>query len=147
VKRALILVATRGGPTMLARIGIMTALNRHVIREFNPESQRHALGQTEVEARRLDFIANPGASGRPPRVAGFAGARRRSSPYDPYRSIHPPPLPSDLLEVMLGQFGSPNRLSGVHVCLLPYDTNRLSASLCRRLLSICVAFRICLTVG
>jgi hypothetical protein len=31
------LVATRGGPTMLARIGIMTALNRHVLREFNPD--------------------------------------------------------------------------------------------------------------
>jgi len=27
---ALIQVATRGGPTMLARIGVMTALNRHV---------------------------------------------------------------------------------------------------------------------
>jgi hypothetical protein len=31
---ALILVATIGGPTMFARIGIMRALNRHVVREF-----------------------------------------------------------------------------------------------------------------
>jgi hypothetical protein len=31
---ALILVATSGGPTMLARIGIMRALNRHVERVF-----------------------------------------------------------------------------------------------------------------
>jgi hypothetical protein len=30
----LILVATRGGPTMFARIGIMQALNRHVARQF-----------------------------------------------------------------------------------------------------------------
>jgi hypothetical protein len=34
---ALILVATLGGPTMFARIGIMRALNRHVERVFNPD--------------------------------------------------------------------------------------------------------------
>jgi hypothetical protein len=34
---ALILVATRGVPTMLARIGVMRALNRHVVRGFNPD--------------------------------------------------------------------------------------------------------------
>jgi hypothetical protein len=33
---ALILVATLGGPTMLARIGVMRALNRHVERVFDP---------------------------------------------------------------------------------------------------------------
>jgi hypothetical protein len=33
---ALILVATLGGPTMFARIGIMRALNRHVKRVFDP---------------------------------------------------------------------------------------------------------------
>ena len=32
---ALILVATKGGHTMLPRIGIMRALNRHVERVFN----------------------------------------------------------------------------------------------------------------
>jgi hypothetical protein len=32
---ALILVATRDGPTMFARIGIMRALNQHVERVFN----------------------------------------------------------------------------------------------------------------
>jgi hypothetical protein len=37
---ALILVATQGGPTMFARIGIMRALNRHVERVFNP-SRKH----------------------------------------------------------------------------------------------------------
>ncbi len=34
---ALILVATSGGPTMFARIGVMRALNRHVQRVFNPD--------------------------------------------------------------------------------------------------------------
>jgi hypothetical protein len=37
---ALILVATLGGPTMLARIGIMRALNRHVERVFSRTSRR-----------------------------------------------------------------------------------------------------------
>jgi hypothetical protein len=32
----LILVATLGGPTMLARVGIMRASNRHVARVFGP---------------------------------------------------------------------------------------------------------------
>jgi hypothetical protein len=34
---ALIPVATLGGPTMFARIGVMRALNRKVERVFNPE--------------------------------------------------------------------------------------------------------------
>jgi hypothetical protein len=32
----LILVAEKNGPTMMARIGMMRALNRHVERGFNP---------------------------------------------------------------------------------------------------------------
>jgi hypothetical protein len=35
--QALILVATRGGPTMLARIGVMRALHRNEMRVFNPD--------------------------------------------------------------------------------------------------------------
>jgi hypothetical protein len=46
---ALMLVATRGGPTMLARIGVMQALHRHIVREFQLRSQRHALGKAEAE--------------------------------------------------------------------------------------------------
>jgi hypothetical protein len=38
---ALMLVATSGGPTMFARIGIMRALNRHHVREFNPDRKDH----------------------------------------------------------------------------------------------------------
>jgi hypothetical protein len=42
---ALILVATSGGPTMLARIGVMRALNRHVERVFNPNRKDHHWGR------------------------------------------------------------------------------------------------------
>jgi hypothetical protein len=31
------MLVSGSGPTMMARIGIMKALNRHVEREFNPE--------------------------------------------------------------------------------------------------------------
>jgi hypothetical protein len=41
---ALILVATSGGPTMFARIGVMRVLNRHVERVFNPDRKGHHTG-------------------------------------------------------------------------------------------------------
>jgi hypothetical protein len=44
---ALILVATRGGPTMLARIGIMRALN-HVERVFNPSRKETHWGRRKL---------------------------------------------------------------------------------------------------
>jgi hypothetical protein len=43
---ALILVATSGGPTMLARIGVMRALNRHVERVFNPDRKDTPIGES-----------------------------------------------------------------------------------------------------
>ena len=40
--QALILVATKGGPTMLPRIGVMQALNRHDVRVFDaPRKTTH----------------------------------------------------------------------------------------------------------
>jgi len=45
---ALILVATPGGPTMFARIGIMRALNRHVERVFNPDRKDHHWGRHKL---------------------------------------------------------------------------------------------------
>jgi hypothetical protein len=45
---ALILVATSGGPTMFARIGIMRALNRGHVREFNPERKNHHWGHRKL---------------------------------------------------------------------------------------------------
>jgi hypothetical protein len=38
---ALILVAEHDGPTMFARIGVMRALNRHHVREFNTDRKPH----------------------------------------------------------------------------------------------------------
>jgi hypothetical protein len=45
---ALILVATSGGPTMFARIGIMRALNRKVAREFNPDRKDTHWGRRKL---------------------------------------------------------------------------------------------------
>jgi len=46
---ALILVAENGGHTMLARIGIMRALNRHVERVFDPERKSHHWGKRKLK--------------------------------------------------------------------------------------------------
>jgi hypothetical protein len=46
--QALLLVAERGGPTMLARIGIMQALNRHVERVFDPPRKDHHWGRRKL---------------------------------------------------------------------------------------------------
>ena len=45
---ALILVATKGGPTMLARIGIMQALNRHEVREFDSDRKPYHWGKRKL---------------------------------------------------------------------------------------------------
>jgi hypothetical protein len=46
---ALIPVATLGGPTMMARIGIMQALNRNVVREFNPDHRGTHWGHRKLK--------------------------------------------------------------------------------------------------
>jgi len=48
---ALILVADLGGPTMFARIGVMRALNRHHVREFDLSAP--SLGKTKAEEGRI----------------------------------------------------------------------------------------------
>jgi len=45
---ALILVATSGGPTMFARIGVMRGLNRGHVREFNPDRKDHHWGRRKL---------------------------------------------------------------------------------------------------
>ncbi|WP_308163707.1 hypothetical protein [Bradyrhizobium sp. SRL28] len=45
----LILVAETGGPTMLARIGVMRALNRHVERVFNPDRKETHWGKRKLK--------------------------------------------------------------------------------------------------
>jgi hypothetical protein len=46
---ALILVATLGGPTMFARIGVMKALNRNVERTFNPSRKDTHWGRRKLK--------------------------------------------------------------------------------------------------
>jgi hypothetical protein len=46
-----ILVATSGGPTMFARIGVMRALNRGHGREFDSTRKDHHWGKAEAETR------------------------------------------------------------------------------------------------
>ncbi len=45
---ALMLVADRGDPTMLARIGVMRALNRHVERVFDPSRKEKHWGKRKL---------------------------------------------------------------------------------------------------
>jgi len=49
---ALMLVATSGGPTMFARIGVMRALNRHVERVFNPDRKDHHWGRRKLARKK-----------------------------------------------------------------------------------------------
>lgn len=44
-----LLLVSRGSPTMMARIGVMRALNRHVVREFNPDRKDHHWGQRKLK--------------------------------------------------------------------------------------------------
>jgi hypothetical protein len=47
--QALLLVIEHGGPTMFARIGIMRALNRNVVREFNSSRKDTHWGQRKLK--------------------------------------------------------------------------------------------------
>jgi hypothetical protein len=47
--RALLLVAELDGPPMLARIGIMKALNRGYVREFNTSRKDTHWGQRKLK--------------------------------------------------------------------------------------------------
>jgi hypothetical protein len=46
---ALVLVAERNGPTMLARIGVVQALNRGHVRAFNPDRKEHHWGRRKLK--------------------------------------------------------------------------------------------------
>ena len=46
---ALILVASLGGPTVFARIGVMRALNRHLEREFNQSRKDPHWGKRKLK--------------------------------------------------------------------------------------------------
>ncbi|MCG2665869.1 hypothetical protein ACFPFP_02860 [Bradyrhizobium sp. GCM10023182] len=46
---ALLLVVERGGPTMLARIGVVRALNRHYVPELNPKGKEPHWGRRKLK--------------------------------------------------------------------------------------------------
>jgi len=46
--QALLLVAEHDGPTMFARIGVMKALNRGHVREFNPSRKKPRWGRRKL---------------------------------------------------------------------------------------------------
>jgi hypothetical protein len=46
---ALLLVAEHDGPTMFARIGVMQALNRNAVREFNPDRKDTHWGRRKLK--------------------------------------------------------------------------------------------------
>nr|WP_312015753.1 hypothetical protein [Bradyrhizobium liaoningense] len=46
---ALILVAEGGGPTVIARIGVMRAVNRHYVPEFNPKGKEPHWGRRKLK--------------------------------------------------------------------------------------------------
>jgi hypothetical protein len=55
---ASILVATSGGPTMFARIGVMRALNRHVERVFDPSRKEKHWGRRKLARDRMTEAGN-----------------------------------------------------------------------------------------
>jgi hypothetical protein len=46
---AMLLVVEHNGPTMMARIAVMRALNRHVVREFNPDRKDTHWGKRKLK--------------------------------------------------------------------------------------------------
>jgi hypothetical protein len=73
--KALILVATHGGPTMLARIGVMRALHLHVERVFDPSRKDHC-SNTALQAS-LRFERCRRRQAVMARTLGISPAQRR----------------------------------------------------------------------
>ena len=44
-----LMLCSHGGPTMMARIGVMRALNRHKVREFNPNRKDPRWGRRKLK--------------------------------------------------------------------------------------------------
>jgi hypothetical protein len=40
-----LLLVSRGGPTMMARIGVLQALHRNEVRQFSPDAKEHNGGE------------------------------------------------------------------------------------------------------
>ena len=80
---ALMLVAELGGPTMFARIGVMRALNRGHVREFDPSQERASLGAEKAEERSamtvLIYVDTSKQVGDQDHLKVFANAGRRGN--------------------------------------------------------------------
>jgi|SRR5882672_1104761 len=48
-----LMLCSRGGPTMMARIGVMRALNREHVREFTETGKKHHWGRRKLKRDRL----------------------------------------------------------------------------------------------
>jgi len=48
-----LMLCSRGGPTMMARIGVMRALNREHIRKFTETGKKHHWGRRKLKRDRL----------------------------------------------------------------------------------------------
>ena len=46
---ALIMAAEDRGPLLHARVGMLRAINRHVVREFNPDRKEHHWGKRKLK--------------------------------------------------------------------------------------------------
>lgn len=44
-----LMLVSRGGPTMIGRIGVMKALNRHVVRAFDPDRKETHWGKRKLK--------------------------------------------------------------------------------------------------
>ena len=76
---ALILVATQGGATMFARIGVIQALNRHHVREFNPKQKEPHWGR-----RKLAWMRRYGGAD----LQGLAATKNWRDPRSAARYAH-----------------------------------------------------------
>jgi len=64
--QALILVATSGGPTMLARIGMLRALSRHQQQRTKPAAegdQKYRFAEDDLARARVSWLISPEAPG------------------------------------------------------------------------------------
>jgi hypothetical protein len=71
-----LMLCSRGGPTMMARIGVMKALNRHVERVFNPD-RKETLGEAEAQEGPMTVLIYVDTSkqiGDPDHLRVFANA-------------------------------------------------------------------------
>jgi hypothetical protein len=71
---ALLLVVEHNGPTMMARIGVMRALNRHVERVFDPTRKDHHWGRRKLKRDQIRLRQYQQTGRRPRPCQGVCAA-------------------------------------------------------------------------